>query len=47
VIYDQREMEMTRSTGEMVLFTPEDKVLQRILPQEMLAKVQQRFQSGS
>jgi acyl-CoA thioesterase FadM len=47
VIYDQQEMEMARSTGEMVLFVPDDKVLQRILPQEMLTKVQQRFQSGS
>ncbi len=47
VIYDEQEMEMARSTGEMVLFAPQDKVLQRILPLEMLAKVQQRFQSGS
>ncbi len=44
VILDSRGKEMARSKGEMALFAPDSKSLQRILPENILEKVQKRFQ---
>jgi hypothetical protein len=38
---------MARSKGEMALFAPDSKSLQRILPENILEKVQKRFQGRS
>ncbi|MFW5997837.1 MAG: PaaI family thioesterase [Desulfovermiculus sp.] len=44
VILDAKDREMARSRGEMALFAPDSKVLQRILPQNITEKARQRFQ---
>jgi uncharacterized protein (TIGR00369 family) len=44
VILDSQGHRMAESKGELVLFEPDSKVLQRILPEEITHKVKQRFQ---
>jgi len=44
LIVDSKGQELARSRGELVLFTPDSKVLQRILPASITEKVQRRFQ---
>jgi len=44
LILDSKGQELARSRGELVLFAPDSKVLQRILPESITGKVQGRFQ---
>lgn len=45
VILDSKGREMAKSTGELALFAPDSKTLQRILPEEITQKVRRRFEA--